>query len=302
MRTVAEIILGIGCISAFWGGDIPEPGDIRINELLYEAIPADAEYIELLNCSKNEFRLKEIYLAKRNAAGKLSAVRRVTDSERSLGPGELVWICSQPGAVEAAYSYHNPENCIVVPTKLGYADGGGAVVVLNASGEVLDELVYGKFLHNSFFLETKGVALERIPVAGGEYRWTSAGGDERSGYGSPGMPNRAGADRGTETGDLLSCMPEVFTPDGDGRDDWLEIAVNRPECDFVVHVLVYDSRGRVVRKVADGLPGYGTVTCRWNGTDEGGRLMPAGIYIVYARVVQPGGTFLEKKKVCVLSR
>lgn len=302
MRGIMEIIWGIRCLLSFLPGDLPEAGDIRINELLYEAIPSDAEYIELYNCSSGEIPLKEIYLAKRNAAGELSALKRVTDSGRMLEPGGLVWICSRPEAVEAAYVYHNPANCVVVPTKLAYADGGGTVVVVNARKEVLDELTYGKFMHNSLLRETKGVALECVRFADGTYKWTSAGGDEQSGYGSPGMPNRAGriAEEGSEG--RFSCGPEVFTPDGDGREDFLEIVVSEPEKEFVLHLLVYDSRGRPVRKVAGGVPGYGTVSYRWDGTGETGRLMPAGIYVVYVRIVQPDGRCLEKRKVCVLSR
>jgi hypothetical protein len=51
--------------------------------------------------------------------------------------------------------------------------------------------------------------------------------------------------------------------------------------DSRVSVLMYDAAGRLVRSLADGhqQPGYYTVT--WDGRDDQGRRVPAGVYFVH---------------------
>ena len=51
--------------------EIPGKGDLSINEILYEAVPADAEYLELYNSGNKEIALCEIYVGKRDRTGSL---------------------------------------------------------------------------------------------------------------------------------------------------------------------------------------------------------------------------------------
>lgn len=59
-----------------------------------------------------------------------------------------------------------------------------------------------------------------------------------------------------------------------------------------VHVSIHDVHGRLVRSLDAGRLRAGTHTLRWDGTDERGRRVAAGIYIVQAR---SGGPVLERK-------
>lgn len=287
-------------------GEIPEKGDLLINEILYEAVPADAEYLELYNSGNKNIALCEIYIGKRDRAGSLIAVKPVAKSEAVLKPGALVWICFNPEAVVMAYSCHNMKNCVVLPVKLAYADDGGVVVVLNRDREIVDEVAYGKFLHHPMVRQTKGVALEKgwgNTGIQGEGKWTSAAGDAENGFGSPGMPNRAGKTlSGRNGGEFMKCVPEVFTPDGDGLEDELEIKISVPDREFVVQLSVYDARGRCVRKIADRFPVYSGIGFCWDGTSGDGCLLPAGIYVIYGCILYSDGGRREMRKVCVLSR
>lgn len=161
------LLLSVVVVFSQEAGKIPGKGDLLINEILYEAVPADAEYLELYNSGNKDIALCEIYIGKRDRTGSLIAVKPIVKSEEVLKPGALVWICSNPAAIAMAYSYHHMENCVVLPAKLAYADDGGVVVVLNRNREVIDEVTYGKFLHHPMVTQTKGIALEKggvIPV------------------------------------------------------------------------------------------------------------------------------------------
>jgi hypothetical protein len=299
-------LLSVVVVFSQEAGKIPGKGDLLINEILYEAVPADAEYLELYNSGNKDIALCEIYIGKRDRTGSLIAVKPIVKSEEVLKPGALVWICSNPAAIAMAYSYHHMENCVVLPAKLAYADDGGVVVVLNRNREVIDEVTYGKFLHHPMVTQTKGIALEKgwsntgMP---GKGKWTSAGGDAGNGFGSPGMPNRAGKILSERNdGEFMKCVPEVFTPDGDGLEDELEIKITVPDREFVLQLSVYDARGRCVRKIADRVPVYSGIGFSWNGTSGDGCLLPAGIYVIYGCIVYSDGGRREVRKVCVLSR
>ena len=58
------------------------------------------------------------------------------------------------------------------------------------------------------------------------------------------------------------------------------------------HLDVLDITGRRVRVLEEGALSPGTHRAMWDGTDDGGRLLPAGIY--FLRLESPNGTFTQK--------
>lgn len=277
---------------------LPVAGEVVIHELLYEAVPSEAEYIELCNRSDKWILISALRLAKRNVQGEIVSVKRITEAETWLAPGALLWVSPVPAVVLKAYSYHDKTNCFVVDTKLAYADGGGTVAVLNAEGEILDELVYGKFLHHPLVKVTKGIALERTAKDG----WISAGGDGNSGYGSPGKPNRAEILPDSAGDFIFRCSPEVFFPAGKGRSQKLTIAVGWRNTPFVVSLSVYDIRGKLIQKPADAALVGEFRRFFWDGKDKRGKWVQAGIYIVSAELINSSGEHKVCRQTCVVSR
>jgi len=84
----------------------------------------------------------------------------------------------------------------------------------------------------------------------------------------------------------LSVVPGVFSPNGDGINDVVEIG-----CDVLnlsgsssVECWVYDVSGRRVGLVDESWLGSGRYVGVWDGRDEGGALLPPGLYVVDLRV------------------
>lgn len=282
----------------------PAAGELLISELLYEAVPPEAEYVELYNPGNFAVSLNKVFIGKRNGEGKIISVKRLTEQEKVIAPGEVVWISPFPEKILTAYAYHCKENCLKTDTRLSYSDQGGSVVVLNEQKEVVDELTYGKFLHNPLTRNTKRVALERKNYdrnLQGREAWTSAAGDAESGFGSPGRLNRAIYDPSVTKAGLF-CLPEVFTPDGDGREDELKITVNCPESCFTLKLSVFDERGKTVCLLTEGCPVDTQCRFSWDGKDKRGKLLSAGIYIICAELTTSAGKQQVYKKVCVLAR
>ena len=93
---------------------------------------------------------------------------------------------------------------------------------------------------------------------------------------------------GLGTGPLgaLSVVPGVFSPNGDGINDVVEVG-----CDVLnlsgpssVECWVYDVSGRRVGLVDESWLGSGRYVGVWDGRDEGGALLPPGLYVVDLRV------------------
>ena len=93
---------------------------------------------------------------------------------------------------------------------------------------------------------------------------------------------------GLGTGPLgvLSVVPGVFSPNGDGINDVVKIG-----CDVLnlsgpssVECWVYDVSGRRVGLVDESWLSSGRYVGVWDGRDEGGALLPPGLYVVDLRV------------------
>ena len=99
---------------------------------------------------------------------------------------------------------------------------------------------------------------------------------------------------GLGTGPLgaLSVEPGVFSPNGDGINDVVEIG-----CDVLnlsgpssVVCWVYDVSGRRVGLVGESWLGSGRYVGVWDGRDGSGSLLPPGLYVVGLRVETDQGT------------
>ena len=75
--------------------------------------------------------------------------------------------------------------------------------------------------------------------------------------------------------------PTVFTPNGDGLNDRVEIVYDILEITGPAQVLVevLDPSGRRVRQVYRGADGVGAYERVWDGRDAAGQLVPPGIYL-----------------------
>jgi hypothetical protein len=106
---------------------------------------------------------------------------------------------------------------------------------------------------------------------------------------SPGQPNSEAAPRASDAS--LDIGPIPFTPNNDGKDDYLSIKVN-PPAGASVNVSIYGFDGR---KYFD-VPQPFSPQFLWNGIAAGGRAAPAGPFFVVAEISNNGNKQVIRKK------
>ena len=113
-------------------GDVPAPGDLVVNEILYDA-PTGSEYIELVNRSDRSLNLRTVTYADGNLD-----FDPVAPSDVLLAPGEYVVLVDDPTAFEAAF----PGVAFLDPPDWEALNNGGDRVELRADGRTIDAVVY----------------------------------------------------------------------------------------------------------------------------------------------------------------
>ena len=80
----------------------------------------------------------------------------------------------------------------------------------------------------------------------------------------------------------VETNPRVLTPNGDGVNDELTIEYDILEMTgaAALSMGVHDLSGRLVRHLHRGQEGVGRYRREWDGTDDGGRVLPPGVYLI----------------------
>jgi hypothetical protein len=157
-------------------------------------------------------------------------------------------------------------------------------------------------MHFLMLNSTEGVSLERIcqeRPGDDASNWHSAA--ATAGFATPGYRNSQYLEI-TEVDGFLSLQPEVFSPDGDGRDDNLGIAYQFDSPGKLITVLIFNAEGRLVRTLVNNeMPGtQGAFS--WDGTLDDRTPARDGIYIIYAETLDMAGKTRHYKKAGVLAR
>jgi hypothetical protein len=179
----------------------------------------------------------------------------------------------------------------------------GDIVVLADTGfHIIDKLVYFSSWHFPLLQNTKGVSLERIDfdrTTQDATNWHSAA--ETAGFATPTKQNSEFNPSGADDG-AVTITEQIFSPDGDGFNDVVNIDYNFTDPGYVANITIYDSRGRLVRTLIHGeLLGTEKGTFSWDGTMDDRTKARVGAYIIYFEVFSADGKVKKYKRSCVLA-
>jgi hypothetical protein len=275
--------------------------DIVINEILFNPKPNGIDYIEIYNRSQKIIDAKQLYIANRNTTNIISSIQQLSTESVLLFPGDFLVITEDPQIVMLQYVTTNPDAFIQVSNMPSFNDDKGDVIILNAQGKIVDEVVYSDKWHFALIANTEGVSLERIDYNAASVQNNFHSAATSVGYGTPGYKNSQFRTDLQARGEI-TVIPEIFSPDNDGIDDFAVINYNFPSPGYVVNITIFDASGRMVRylqkNALNGIKG----SYIWDGLGEKQQKLSQGIYIIYTEIFNTDGKKKQFKNTIVLAR
>ena len=269
------------------------PGDILINEILFNPIDPSPDYVEIYNHSDKTFDLSELKLGvvKESFPNPVDTVlKTITDDNRLFLPGSYLLLSTDAYSVCRQYACE-PGNYYDMESFTSYANAGGIALLMSRQGLVIDQMTFSEQMHYPLLKETKGVSLERVSWEAPSDQvdnWHSAA--EAVHFGTPGYPNSMMAELQEDDEDNpIEVEPTVFSPDGDGFDDNCRIVYRLEESGCTLNAFVFSADGRMVRHLVKGELVAGRGGFVWNGLDNSGSRVPIGIYVVVTEVFDMEG-------------
>jgi hypothetical protein len=146
------------------------------------------------------------------------------------------------------------------------------------------------------------VSLERIHLDAETQEasnWTSAA--ESYGWATPGYRNSQYSDVPVPDAEI-SVLPDVFSPDGDGTNDFAEIYCLFQERGNCVTIDLYDRNGQRVRRLAANEPAGYEARYRWDGITDDQRAANSDIYLIHIQLWNPDGKRKSYRRTVALVR
>ncbi len=275
--------------------------DIVINEILADPNTGGYDFVELYNRSNKVIDLKTLTLSQYDTINNaLTSIKTISTDGYLIFPSEYIVLSANGAAVRSQYYTSNPTGFLDLPSMITMNITGGTVCLARVD-TIIDLLKYYDNMQFSLLQITKGVTLERIDFnrpTQDRTNWHSAAKDV--GYGTPGYKNSQYNDAG-ETDDAIEVTPQLFSPDEDGNNDVVNINYHFDTPGFVANIIIYDSKGRMIRNLIRnellGIKG----TFSWDGTTDDKDKARIGIYIIFVEVFDINGNVKHYKKTCVVA-
>ena len=290
--------------SIAWNGEfilpeLPQKGDVIINEILQNPKNGGQDWVELYNNSNKVINLKDWLFA--NFDDDTISNFKSISSNYLLKPSDFVVLGKDSSFVKQTYPFS-------VPGKFLYAelpsyDNDSSTVYIIYNSEVIDQVSYLDTWHFKLLDNTDGVSLERIDPNGlssSSFNWHSAA--ESIGFASPGRKNSQYLPALTNGNFNLSS--ELISPDNDGYQDVVQLNYQMSEAGMLGKVTIYDDRGRLIRTICSNelLGTEGTLS--WDGLTDNFVKASIGVYVLFFEAFSTNGSlfFAQRKAITVAGK
>ncbi len=277
------------------------PGDLLINEVLFNPFPEGEDFVEIYNNSEKEIPLQKLFLASRDKHNELTQIYPLSTQKVFSNPWSYLVLTKDTNGV---FPYFNIkyQDCFLQLEKFpSFNNDEDVVVLLNKEMEIIDEFRYTDKMHAPLLADEEGISLERtsFEIATNNFtNWHSA--STESGYGTPGYKNSQVLAE-NKTVPIVTFEPESFSPNSDGYNDEYQIHFQTPKPGFYVNIAIFDAAGRFVQTLAKNEILGTNEIYTWNGEDETGHLQNLGVYVVSVEIFDLFGNIYRFKDGVVLT-
>lgn len=268
--TVSDCWLnGVTLTGNFALADVPQAGDLVINEMLFDPASGGSDFVEIYNRSSKVINLNGLSLA--NLDGDTVQLTQ----NYFLDPASYLVLTPDSNYQKNTFTESVPGRFYA--TSLPSLNNDSSTVQLLSNLLVIDKVSYHADWHLSLIDDPENKTLERINPEGASSlasNWHTAA--ETSGFGTPGKLNSQ-----YMTGSVSSTFgttEPIFSPDNDGFQDVLLFQYHF-ETGMIATLKIFDNQGREVHTLfsSELLGQNGSFT--WDGVMSNNQKAPIGIYI-----------------------
>ncbi|MBL7872927.1 MAG: lamin tail domain-containing protein [Cyclobacteriaceae bacterium] len=273
------------------------PGDVLLNEILFNPWPGGVDFVEIVNISDKFINLKNWSVANRPEEVILNS-RIITSQDFILPPGSFL-VCTSDGVIlKNHYPNSVDKNFLKTPIP-SMNDDAGSIALVSPEGTLMDYFLYLDDYHTPLLKDKEGVSLERISLTeiNTPSNWKSA--NSSVGFATPGYLNSNTRPENSIDENAVHVVPEIFSPHVPGQD-FAQINFRFDRSGLIAQIKIVDLQGRVIKELANNatlaLDGF----YRWDGDRTEGDKARMGHYFVWFEVLDLDGTVKTFRKRVVI--
>ncbi|MBI5215181.1 MAG: lamin tail domain-containing protein [Ignavibacteriae bacterium] len=276
-----------------------------INEIMYDPLPGRSEWIELYNPTQTPVNVKNWGLHDLGGTLTYSVITFGVDAIVPPNGFLLLLVTNDTSYIFNRFPYLLQPDSLTIIFCLNrsvlsiFNNEGDEVVLFDLSGKTIDSVRYNSDWHNSLLDNVSERSLERINPnheSTDKRNWSTSA---NANGGTPGKPNSIFTTVVPSEGSL-SVSPNPFSPDADGFEDFVLISYKVPTTTALLRVRLYDSKGRLVRTLADHEPSGSNGELIWDGMNDEREKVPMGIYVILFEALDGGGNQVQAMKTVVV--
>jgi hypothetical protein len=274
------------------------PGDVVVNEILFNPPPGGADFVELYNRSEKMINLSTLLFANKNDGGNISAVYPISTNKRNFFPGDYIVVSADSSYLTKTWPKSDKSKLIQTALP-SMPDDKGNICVLNKQGEEIDAFTYSEQMHFALLNIREGVSLERISknyVGNHTGNWHSA--SSTSGYGTPTLQNSQHKAASILSGSI-KITPSVISPNNDGYDDIFSIHYSFQENGNLLTANLFNMAGVLQGKIINNLLCGTSGILHLSGSINNKQLQP-GTYVLLIDVLGKTGKSMKTKKILAI--
>lgn len=254
------------------------PNDVVINEVLFNPKDGGVDFVELFNNSAYPINLQNWRLGTRLISSEMLIIQ----------PQQHLALTTDPAVLYRHYPTHTAQYIYSMPSLPSYTNQQG-IVTLFSTDQMIDSLYYNASMHQPFLKNVKGISLERQSPE----RPTNEAGNFKSaatmsGGATPGYKNSAQIPDLSKKNNFF-LRSKTVSPDGDSFEDFLEIAYELSETDYMMNVEIYADNGRLINRLIRQQSAGSSGKINWDCRAENGLLVHPGIYIFSIEIYNEKG-------------
>jgi hypothetical protein len=271
-----------------------EKNSLIINEIMFDPSANNSEFVELLNISNSPVDIGGWKLIKSE-----NSFQNISD-ESFIIPGSGYFVFAADSIIFENYPWlKNSSYNIANQSSLGLSSSEGKLIVKDVKGNTIDSVYYSSNWHNKNILNTKNKSLERInPLidSNNPGNWYTAVNPEGA---TPGKANSILV-QNEQLEEKISVLPNPFSPDNDGFEDFTIINYNLNQTLAQVRIKIFDSQGRLVRTLLNNQASGSSGSVIFDGMNDAGNPLRMGIYIIFFEALNESAGALETMKTVVV--